>query len=333
MAAGTITDVAGLFTSDLFSKVVQSELIETTNLVNGLAMDSNIIQPNSGDFGSVPIYSMPSESSTPITSGSDATINKIGVTKTGGVWLNREIAFGEEQIVNLITGWQRGGVEEASSIVVPLIARCLNDHVNDTIKGIFGASSMSTHAKGGTTDIINISDVMSAKQAVCGDFQSQLDTIVMNSKVYTDAAKSFVTTYDTYDRQGAKTGQVTNFAGLKPLQDDELAIGTSNEYFSYIGKKGAVQFKYRPYTMVKPSLSNANVFDIGNIRVELERNAKNSGGIDNIYFRYSVLVAVPGVKWNSSTTNPTDAQLRTGSNWLKTVSVDKLIRLIQFSSL
>jgi len=333
MAAGTITDVAGMFTDELFSKVLQSELVETTNLVNGFAMDSNMIQPNSGDFGSVPIYSMPTEASTPITSGSDATINKVGVTKTGSVWLNREIAFGEEQIINLITGWNRGGVEEAVSIITPLMTRCLNDHINDTITGIFGASSMSTHIQGGITSTINIVDIMKAKQYVCGDFQNELDTIVMNSKVYTDAAQSFVQTYDNYNRDGAKTGQITSFAGLRPLQDDELAVGADSSYLSYIGKKGAVQFKYRPYSMVKPQLSNANVFDVGGIRVELERNAKNSGGIDNIYFRYSVLVAVPGVQWNVTTTNPTNAQLRTGSNWLKTVPNDKLIKLIQFQSL
>jgi len=78
-----------------------------------------------------------------------------------------------------------------------------------------------------------------------------------------------------------------------------------------------------------------NRFLVGNnVEVELNRVATTNGGQDQFITRASFVTHVPGVAWaGTSTGNPTNTALATGSNWSKVASDDKLIRIVELQTL
>ena len=82
------------------------------------------------------------------------------------------------------------------------------------------------------------------------------------------------------------------------------------------------------------NLTDATIIQLGNnIDMELVRVAGTAGGIDGMIFRMSVTVHVPGVQWDGTvTSNPTDAELATGTSWTKVEPDDRGIQLVKYLS-
>ena len=330
MAQTQLSNLAGMFASSTFGDIINAKFTEKLELMNSLAQEGAVQPANmGGQILNQPYYDFPTDDDEVITANTNVTINPITGFVSSAPWLERQIGFGAEDIINTVV---RNGMTPQESIAQRIAdkgASMVHKAMMNTVVGCFGAANMTTHIYDlDNANTISHTGVMDAKTLI-GDNSSELEYIVMNSKVFNDASKSFATTYDTLDKQGFKTGAITTFAGLIPKQTD-LLIAVNNIYPSFIGKKGSVQYKFRP--RVSANLTNANKFQSGNFEIELARDAKLGGGTDMIIIRYSVCILVEGLKWNVATTSPTNAVLATGANWTKSATDGKLIKLIAYGS-
>jgi len=316
------------YQSEIFRDTLQGEFTNRLAFINSImieAPEEMISSTVKGHFVSVPKWKALSGTLVPITTGMSTSFNTLQDYKDIGVWIEREVAFDFESIIPVIAGVQKDGTREVARQFGQYLAEKLAGIAYNVAKGVFATELLTSHLYDDSGNTININGVVAAKQKL-GDNQGLFTAILMNSKVEADALVAKILTYDKAAVDSYVTGRVGTILGMSP-QISDLLTAVSAVYNNYIGLPGSMIYKFRQRD--RHSLTNANIIDIGNnIEMELYRNSISSGGIDGIIFRFSALAHVPGVKWGVSTTNPTDAQLATGSNWTKVANDDKLIKLV-----
>lgn len=324
------------YQSEIFKDTLQGEFTNQLALINAIMVEApdQMISPDTkGHFVSIPKWNTISGSLVPITTGMSTSFNALSDYKDTGVWIEREIAFDAEQIIPVIAGAQKDATKETATQFAKFLAEKLSGLGYTVAKGVFTTALASTHVKddytGGLT--INTNGLVTAKQKL-GDNQGLFTAIAMHSKVAADALVAGITREET---RGAAsdpfvTGTFNTILGMG-IQQSDLLAPVGDLYNSYLGIPGSMIYKFRKRD--RHMLSNANIVDLGNnIEMEIYRNSISSGGIDGLIFRFSLLVHVPGVAWGVATTNPTDAQLATGSNWSKVATDNKLIKLVNYQS-
>jgi hypothetical protein len=331
MASTTLSNVN--FLSEPFRDTLDGEFTHKLEMFNAVYSNaSGYIVPDSGYKQAIPHFNTLSGNSDVITSSLTTTINALTDYKDEGVWLEREKAWGADEMVRVVSGKD----------VTAEIARQVGQYWAGEVHrigllvqdGAFASALASTHVKDDSGNTINAAGVLAAKYKL-GDNSDVLSSIVMNSKVYQDAISERIITYDKADPNTLESGSIPMMLGMMPYKTDKLAA-VASVYPSYLAAKGSVIYLFRPRP--KNQLSNANIFTVttGNgivIDIELNRVAGTAGGQDQIITRCSFMVHIPGVAANSNiTSNPTDAQLATGANWTKVATDDKLIRIVQYLS-
>ena len=331
MASTVLTDIN--FLSEPFRDHMRGKFTTMLGLSNALLAEApdNVINPNDTGYTiAIPRVEALSGSSVQITSATSTTINNLGDDKDIGIWIEREKAWGADQVLNHVAGVDL--TTHVAEMLGEYWAIELQRIAVQALSGIFSTALASTHVKDDSSTTINVDGLLGARYLL-GDNAQFLKNIVMNSKVFTDAVKDKIANYDKASVDSYATGNVPYILGMEVFQTDALTA-TASVYPSYIGSKGAMLFKFRNRRQAQ--YSNASVFQIDRfIEVELNRSAKTGGGQDELISRASICVHVPGIYWNtgSVTSNPTDAQLATGSSWGKSASDDKLIQLVQYKSL
>lgn len=328
MASTVLTDVD--FQSSTFKDAVQGYFTQRLALLNNLAIEApdELISPmEKGYTVSIPEFEALDGDSVQITTTTSTTVNNLSTFKDIAAWVEREKAWGADQIIKTISGYD----------VADEIARQLGEYwagevhksAVSTLTGVFATALASTHSYDDSGNTINIDGLAAAKQLL-GDNADLLNVIVMNSKVKTDAVKDKIVTYDKAMVDSYSSGDVQMIMGLRPYVTDKLTP-SAGVYKSYIGRPGSMIYKFRQRQ--KANLTNAEVFDLGMIEVEKYRVSTTGGGQDVLISRASYLTHVPGVQFDGTvTSNPTNAQLATGTTWTKVADDDKKIQLIEYKS-
>ena len=330
MASTILTDVN--FQSSVFKDTMLGEFTDRLGLLtSGIMVEApeNVVSSNDRGYTvSIPKWNTLSGDSVQITSATSTTINNFTDYLDKGVWVEREKAWGSDQMIAIVAG--KDPTEEIARQLGMYGAIEVHRIALKVLTGVFATELATTHTYDGSGDVINPDSIVEAKLKL-GDNSDLLKVIVMNSKVEADAIKQKILTYDNGGAVTYNTGNTGNLLGLTPVVSDKLAA-VSSVYSSYIGALGAMIYKLR--NRVTQRFTNANVYKIGQFEVELNREAKTAGGQDELIMRFSALAHVPGVAYNTGSvaSNPTDAQLATGSNWTKVATDDKLIRLIQLKT-
>lgn len=333
MASTILTDVN--FDSQVFKDTMLGEFTDRLGLLTaGILVEApeNVVSVNDRGYTvAIPKWNTLSGDSVQITSSTTTSINNFTDYLDVGIWVEREKAWGSDQMVAVVAG--KDPTEEIARQLGTYGAIEVHRIALKVLTGVFDTALASTHSTGSTYsgDIINPEGVIAAKQLL-GDNADMLKAIVMNSKVHSDAVKDKLVTYDNGGAVTYNTGSIGNLLGLVPVVSDKLAA-VSSVYSSYIGALGSMIYKLR--NRVAQRFTNSNTYKIGQFEVELNREAKTGGGQDELILRFSALAHVPGVKFDTTggvTSNPTDAQLATGSNWSKVATDDKLIRLVQLKT-
>lgn len=330
MASTVLSDIN--FLSEPFRDVLSGTFTHRLELFNSILSNaSGYVTPDTGYTQAIPVWNTLSGSSVQITTSLTTTINNLTDYKDVGVWIEREKAWGADQMLRVVAG--RDATTE--------IARQLGEYwaseihrvfVSGVFTGVFATALATTHTYDDSGNTINIPGLIQAKNKL-GDNGDLLNSISMHSKVFGDALNDKVVTYDKSTVDSYGTGEVAMILGMKPYVTDKLAATTA-VYPVLLGMKGSAIYLFRPRP--KAQFSDANVFQINtgtvSIDIELNRIATTGGGQDQLISRASFLVHIPGVKFDTTsvTSNPTDTQLATGSNWSKVVSDDKLIKLVQY---
>lgn len=330
MASTVLTDVN--FQSELFAMEVNAAFTHRLELLNSGAMvqiPEEIVSSNSTGYTvAVPRYVAPSASATQITSSSSTTVNALTDIKDIMAWVERETAWGADQALAYIAG--KDPMRAIATMIGEYWANEVHASGISTLTGVFTTALASTHVHDASANIISKAAVMAAK-AKLGDYQEYLTLGLMNSAVYNDAVTEQLVVETGYADELAKTGKINTILGSRIFQTDKLTA-TAGVYPSYFCAPGAMGYKFRNR---KPnSMNNANLATINYngliIEVELNRVAKTAGGQDEIITRTSYLTHVPGVQFDGTvTSNPTNAQLATGTTWTKVQTDNKLIPIVQ----
>jgi hypothetical protein len=321
------------FQSEVFADALEMEFTHRVGLLSsGLlvpASDALIPANQGGQFASVAQVKSIAGPSVQITSGGETVFKEVGDFKDIAVWIEREDAWDAETILNLIA--KRDPTRSVVNALATYWAREIHTSAVKVLTGAFTTALLSSHSTGNTytAGIISPESLLAGKQLL-GDNKDFLSTIVMNSKVHTDAVSQNLQVTTQRSDQAFATGLIPMILGMVPTISD-LLEAVSSVYSTYLAMRGAMIYKTRPRPMNQ--FNNANIVRAGNIEIELYRNAIVSGGIDGIITRMSYLVHLPGVKWGVSTVNPTNTQLATGSNWTKVADDDKLIRIAEVKTL
>jgi hypothetical protein len=325
MASTVLSDVN--FQTNVFRTTLPGEFVHRLAMYNSL-LQRGLITPDAGYFQSIPKWQALSGDSVQITSSTTTTVNNVADYLDVGVWIEREKAWGGDDILKTVAGQDKDVTTAIAEMVGGYWANEVQRLSIVVAGGVMDTALASTHVKNDSGNVINIQGLIDAKQLL-GDNMDLFTNIVMNSAVYAKAITEKIVTYDKGMADAYVTGEVPRILGLNTSVTDALAA-VAGVYPSYIGLPGSIIYQLRPRG--GNVFNNANKVTVDGIEVEINRKAETAGGQDVLISRVSMLVHVPGVKWGVSTTNPTDAQLGTGSNWTKVAPDNKLIRLIKYDS-
>jgi hypothetical protein len=328
MASTTLANVD--LQSEVFKDLVSAYFTHRLAFLNSLLVEAPdaLIPPDSKGYTiAIPNVDSLTGDADQITSSLTTTVNAAGTWKDIGAWVEREKAWGADQIIKTIAGYDM--VDEVAKQLGEYWANQLHGSAINLLTGVFGSALTSTHVKDDSGNTINDNGVADTKQLL-GDNADELTSIVLNSKVYTDAVKAGIVYQDGSIGGVRESGQVGKILGLNPFITDKLTV-SSGVYSSYLGKAGSLIYKFRKRQ--RQNLTAAEVYDLGFIEVEKYRVSTTGGGQDVLISRASYLVHCPGVQFDGTvTSNPTDAELATSTTWTKVADDDKKIKILQYKS-
>jgi len=335
MASTTLSNIN--FLSDAFKDRMAGEFTHKLGfLTSGVAVNMGdnafVTSDDKGEFANIPKWDTLSGSFEQITTSSSTTINNLSDVKDRAVWLEREVGFGSNQLVRVVSA--ADPTSELARQAGQYLASELHRYLMLVRAGVFGSALATTHSTGSTYSAATITNEggLAAKQKL-GDNQDVLSVFLCNSKVKQDLIKDKIATYDRANPNTLESGDVLSWLGCNVNATDKLTA-TSSVYPSYFAAPGSMLFKFR--NRPQQALTNANqyVVNAGGIiaEFELNRESKTAGGQDEVIMRTSFMTHIPGVKWNSATSNPTDAQFSTTSNWTKVYNDDKLIKIVELKT-
>ena len=320
------------FNSEVFKNVLNAVFTHKLALFNSMLMQAPeqlVSSQDKGYYVSMPSWSVISGDADKITDGLTTTINKLSQIKDRGVWVEREKAWGADQIILTVAGQQHDSTVAVASMLGEYWAAEIHKSGISVLTGVFATELTSSHCFDDSGSTINPTGIVKAKQKL-GDNASKLTAIGIHSKVEADALTAKILTYDKANPNTLESGNVGNILGLTPHVSD-LFAAVADVYPSYLGMMGSMIYK----TRVRPNAqyTNENLFRIGNLEIELYRNSTSNGGIDSLISRLSYMTHVPGVQYDDTGgVNPTNAVLATGTSWTKVQTDDKLIPLVCYKS-
>lgn len=331
MAAQTLAGVD--FQSSDFKDLFYGYYTHRLNLYNSLLIEApdELISPDSKGYTySVPYIEPGSGDSDVITTSLTTTINNLSNWKDIGAWCEREKAWGAEQIIKIVAGYDI--TEAIAKFMAEYWASEVHKSTVSLLTGIFTTALASTHVYSGDSGVtINAPGVAKAKQTIFGDNADLVTSAVMNSKVITDAIIVGLATATPMQDETFRSGRMATMLGMDLYQTDKLTA-VSNVYPNYFGAPGALIYKFR--NREQQSFNNANVYKVGAVEIELSRDSVTNGGQDRLISRASYTVHCPGVQFDGTvTSNPTNTELATGTTWTKTAADDKYIKLMKYESL
>jgi hypothetical protein len=318
------------YQSESFGRVLAGMFSHKLSLLNNiitLAPDQ-IIAPVEGDYASVPQWNALSGDADKITNGLTTTINAPSQFKHRAVWVEREKAWGADEIIMTIAGSEHDATTAIANMLGEYWANQIHNSGISVITGSFADALAATHVLDDSGAIITKEKLAAAKLKL-GDNAEKLKAIVMNSKVYTDALVGNMIATPLGDSL-IQSGNVDKLLGMNVYQSDKLTA-TAAVYPSILGMPGSMLYKTRPRK--NAALSNANKFNVGNLEIELYRNSTSNGGYDALISRLSYCVVIPGVQYDDTGgINPTETVLQTSTSWTKVQTDDKLIPLVMYKS-
>lgn len=339
MAATVLTDID--FNSSTWKDVVAGEFTQRLGFLTGGALveapDNMIGGNDKGYTTTFTAWDTLTGDADTITGSYTTTVNSFGTWKDICVWTEKEKAWGQEQIVNVVTG--NDGMNEVARQIAEYVAGQVHAQAMSVLSGVFSVELGTTHSTGTdyTGSTIDGAGVLAAKLKL-GDNQDMLKIALMNSKVHNDAVANGTITSQIQgvSNEMFRSGNLGSLYGMIPVQTDKLTA-TSSVYPSYFCAPGAMVYKLRPRSASSQTNGNLTQISVNGFNIELERHrvALTNGGQDVLIVRWSSTAHVLGVQYDGSgtATNPTNAQLATAANWTKVAPDDKLIRIVELKTL
>jgi len=319
------------YASESFQRVMAAQFSHKLALYNSMLIvaPDQMVPPVAGDYASIPQWDVISGAADKIVNGLTTTINAPTQFKHRAAWVEREKAWGADEIIMTIAGSEHDATRAIAEMLGEYWASQIHGSALKVVDGVFADALATTHVLDDSGATITPEKLVQAKLKL-GDNGEKLTALALHSKVYADATTSKMVTYDKAAVDAYVSGSVTRIVGMNTFVTDKLAA-TNGVYPSLLGMPGSIIYKTRP--RAKSALSNANIYNVGNLSIELVRDGLTNGGVDKIVSRLSYLVYIPGVQYDDTGgINPTDTVLATSTSWTKVQTDDKLIPLVMYKS-
>jgi len=312
---------------EVVSEIAVATVVEKTALVqSGVAVPDygRVDLTRGGDLVKVPFipdFSGDAEvlnEGNALTPGSFTAGEDVGVVcRRGKAWAYTtiaEVSTGKD--INQIIGERLGRFWAKvydKSLLSVLKGALPNSHRLERFQNEFGQPDRT----------ISIYDLIDAMQLI-GDNADNFEVVVMHSKVYTDLLKAQLVQFpgSASTDQLIRQGEFGTILGRRIIVSDSVTVETYTltdpnnaqntetryKYYTFICQPGAMYFAFQRDLMTEQ---------------DKDILAQQSFLVSTAHY----VPHLKGVKWNSSTLNPSDAQLATPTNWQK-VWDDKAIRVV-----
>ena len=284
---------------------------------------NNVDIREGGNFAEVRFYNQldASDADEVLEDDKSLTPSKISTGKDIGVVLHRGKAWGSRDLAAILSGddpqkeiAKQIGVYWAKMIRNTCIS-VLNGNFNASGPLGTGATNPHTYSVGvttGTKILFSHTNAL-ATMNLLGDAMNDFDVIIMHSKVYTDLVAAKLTTWSLgFNPENTKVDGMDSYLGKKIIVTDNVPVDVSTPtypiYTTYFAKKGCMYLGRQKDLMT-----------------ETDRDILAFEDVISTNIHY-----VPHIKlckWNVTTTNPTNAQLATYSNWASVANDHKFIGL------
>jgi hypothetical protein len=221
----------------------------------------------------------------------------IGTKKDVATMHLRDGSWGASELASAIAG------DSAISAIAAQLAEWWDREEQQillsSLIGIFDSPSMATHIYDERiNDVIDARMVIRARQLL-GDAKAQLAMMFMHSMTETVFEEQDLFDYVPKSEQG-DTELYRTYRGMQVVVDDTIPVA-GDTYSTFITARGVV------------GRGDGNPVD--RTAVETDRDA--ALGIDILIHRRSFALHPLGIAWkgDAAGTTPTDAELRTGTNW------------------
>lgn len=337
-----IDSVTRLATSAPFARYLQEQIFEQSAFIkSGAVATTGVLNNTTGTRIEVPFFNPISPTATVVESnntwGSSGSLvpQTVAASTQYATLCNRAFAYAADDLSKFGTG------EDALAHVRNQLADAINvqetTRLISTLTGIVGpggplaaTNAYDASVTTGATDAnyLSASTVTQAKYLL-SERAGELTTLVVHPKV---AAQLELTGALTFSANAAGAGntlslggggvglsrsQVGTFMGLNVVVDSQCPIrgtsGQQEQFVSYLLGTGAVlQGSQYPLQIQ----SDYNVLSFQTL----------------LSVRYSGVFHVNGVSWASSSDNPADSALATGSNWSKAFTDARMIPLVELTT-
>ena len=313
--AKTFTEVAALVTHNEFAGYLQQAMVDRSTLLKSgiAAADADITalvtaRGTKGNFVNLPFFKElgaaggANKEAEPIKDdGSELSVEKITADEDVAVIMRRGKAFGVTDLAGMVAG-----ADPMAAIANGLADWWNAEKQQRLIKVLEGAfaTALASHVTGSAETVLTADLILDAAQ-VLGDRKGDIAAYAMNS-----ATENFLMKLNTsyMFRPSDTPARLTTFNGRAVVVDDNIADGVV-----YLFGAGAVAL---------------NPGAIENPLETFRESLKSQGGIIS---RDASIVHVRGVKWATTTANPVNAALATGSNYAL-VYPHKLVRVAKLVS-
>lgn len=306
-----VTKISDVIVPEIFAKYIIEKTAEKTKILqSGIALANpklNELVTAGGVTMNMPYWKDLTGDSEVLSDQTPLTPGKINADKDIAALLLRGRAWGANELAGALAG--DDPMAAIADRVSDYWAREEQKILMAVLEGAFAAANMSNHVLNKSTEKIDGSMVLDAKQLL-GDSADQLEAIMMHSAVYTELQKQNLIQYTT-----TSDGKVTipTYLTYKVIVDDGMP------------KAGDV---YTTYLFARGSVGRGEGTPVSLTPVETDRDSL--AGEDFLMHRRALVLHPMGIKWkaaNIAGVTPSNAELKDGSNWER-VYEDKNIGIV-----
>lgn len=238
------------------------------------------------------------------------TPQKIGAEKDVACLLMRGNAWGANDLAGALAG--DDPMSAIADRVADYWARREQKTLLSVIEGVFACEDMQDHMLDKSTEAINGSLVLDAKQLL-GDEAETLQAIMMHSAVYTELQKQNLIEYTTVQGKSGSPITIPTYLTYSVIVDDGMPRTADGVFTTYLFAKG--------------SIGRGEGVPVSLVPTETDRDSL--AGEDYLMHRRAFVLHPMGIRWQGTPekVTPSNKELATGTNW-KRVYESKNIGLV-----
>lgn len=314
---GNITRIADVIVPQVFNSYVIEKTAELSALYqSGIVVrnpELDRLASAGGKLINMPFWDDLTGDDEVLSDSSALTTEKITSGQDVAVLLMRGKAWAANDLAKALSG--DDPMAAIGNLVATYWARAQQKVLINTLTGVFGAASMSTHvhdisAAVGDAAKISAGGFIDA-QTKLGDAADRLTAVAMHSATYAALQKQNLIDF-VPDSNGVVN--IPTYLGKRVIVDDGCPVADGT-YTTYLFGQGAIGL------------------GSGAAPVPTETDRDSLAGDDILINRQHFILHPRGVAFQSASvagSSPTNAELATASNWAK-VYTDKNIRIVKFA--